>query len=100
MAADTPNPYVYDTELPETTVKNHFSAQMDLLHELCTFGSNLLLRSFTEKGNKLEDAVILGCLFRQFLVHLDAVYILLSKGSAHASFIHLRAMLEEQFCLE
>ena len=100
MAADKPNPFVYDIEMPSRAVAESFTPQIALLHELCCYGSNLLMRSYAERDRKLEDAIILGCLLRQFLIHLDAVYVLLSKGCAPASFIHLRAMLEEQFYFE
>lgn len=97
MQPDKPNPYVYDTDMPEAAVRDHFGKQMELLRELCAYGSNLLIRCYTQSGNQIEDLIILGALFRQFLVHLDATQVLLSKGCTHASLIHLRAMLEEDF---
>lgn len=99
MSADNPNPFVYNTEFAENAVRKTYRAHVGLLYELCAYGSNLLLRCFRERDNKLEDAILIGCLFRQFLMHLDAVHVLLSKGCGDAALIHLRAMLEEEIYL-
>jgi hypothetical protein len=72
MQPDNPNPYVYDTALFEAAIEQKFKPQMALLHELCCYGSNLIMRCYTEKENNFEDLVIVGCLLRQFLVHLAA----------------------------
>jgi hypothetical protein len=99
MTPDTPNPFVYDTLNAEVAAK-HLEAHVKLLGELASYGSNLLVRCFGDRSNKLEDIIILSCLFRQHLVHLDAIYVLLSRGCVYASYIHLRAMIEEQISLQ
>ena len=99
MSADNPNPFVYNTEFAEEAVRKNYEAHVQLLQELCAYGSNLLLRCFRERENKLEDAILIGSLFRQFLTHLDATSVLLSKGCGDAALLHLRAMLEEEIYL-
>lgn len=45
----------------------------------------------------MVDLVILNCLLRQAVIHLDAVHTLLAKGCVSAAQVHLRAILEELF---
>ncbi|HTQ30698.1 MAG TPA: DUF5677 domain-containing protein [Opitutaceae bacterium] len=99
MNPDNPNPFIYDTEFAEDAVRKNYEPHVHLLHELCSYGSNLLLRCFLERDKKLEDAILIACLFRQFLCHLDAVSVLIAKGCGDASLLHLRAMLEEEIYL-
>lgn len=96
MPSDEPNPNVYAVARPEEQVKTHLSSYVALLHELCIYGSNFLDNCLKDQSGKLEDEVILICFLRQFLVNLDAIYVLLSKGCGPASSIHLRVMLEVQ----
>lgn len=99
MKPDTPNPFIYDTHNAEVAAK-HLEAHVKLVGELAAYGSNLLVRCFGDRSNKLEDIIILSCLFRQHLIHLDAIYVLLSRGCVYACYAHLRAMIEEQISLQ
>ncbi len=99
MSPDKPNPFVYNIQFAEETAQKHYAPQAQLLYEMCAYGSNLLIRCFRDPKNQIEDAIIIACLLRQFLTHLDAVSVLVAKGCGDAALIHLRAMLEEEIYL-
>lgn len=95
MSADNPNKSIYDVEYAEHFTRAHYARQIKILSEMAAYCSNLLMRCYHDRETKFEDVIILGCLLRQFLVHFDAVVLLLEKGAGDAVQIHLRAMLEE-----
>lgn len=83
-----------DREKAVADVKNHLSHWTALVHDVTSYGSNLIPRTFTSSPRQLRDAVLIGVLLRQVVAMLDAMDILLSNGATYASHLQMRALFE------
>ncbi len=75
-------------------IREHLSPWTALIHDVTSYGSNLIPRCFSWRERSLKDAVVLAILLRQVVAMLDGVEILLSNGAAHAAQLQMRALFE------
>jgi len=75
-------------------VKTHLHRWTDLVHDITSYGSNLIPRCFTSSERKLKDVILIGVLLRQVVAMLDGIDILLSNGATYAAHLQMRALFE------
>jgi hypothetical protein len=75
-------------------VKTHLHRWIDLIHDVTSYGSNLIPRSFTSSQRKLKDVILIGVLLRQIVAMLDGLDVLLTNGATYAAHLQMRALFE------
>lgn len=83
-----------DREKAVADVRNCLSRWTTLIHDVTSYGSNLIPRAFTSSPRQLRDTILVGVLLRQVVAMLDAMDILLSNGATYASHLQMRALFE------
>lgn len=89
-----------DREKAVADVKIHLHRWTDLMHDVTSYGSNLIPRCFTSSERKLKDAILIGVLLRQVVAMLDAIDILLTNGATFAAHLQMRALFEAAVYIE
>jgi hypothetical protein len=78
----------------------NFQDAIDLLNELVSYGTNLVVRAFTSSDRDLKAICVLLVQLRQFLMHLDGIAILLAVGNCGTADLQLRSLLETAHVIE
>ena len=91
---------ILDRETPENAVKEHFAKHVELLVDMANYGSNLLSKAYNASQKKLEDIIIIAVLLKQVVSMIDAVEILISKGSVSAANMQARSAYEASLYID
>jgi hypothetical protein len=75
-------------------IKEKLHRWINVIHEMSSYGSNLIPRCYSSSAKNLKDAVVLAILLRQVVAMLDGVDILLVNGATHVSNLPMRALFE------
>ena len=80
----------------DNAIKNSgiFKEKIDLINQLVDYGTNLLIRAFISSPRDITAICLILVQFRQFLVHLDGVSVLLNSGNCGSVTLQLRTLLE------
>lgn len=73
---------------------NDYNFGFNLINDILDYGTNILPRAFDNSPHDTEALCIVGVLFRQTLVHLDAIAILAKTGNCFSSNLQCRSLLE------
>jgi hypothetical protein len=83
-----------DREKTLADVKRAFSSQLEMLHDVTNYGTNLIPRCYESSDKALKDIVVIPILLRQVVAMLDGVEVLLSNGAVYAAALQARALFE------
>jgi hypothetical protein len=83
-----------DREHVVEDIAKHLKPWTDLIHDLASYGSNLVPRCYGSSEKSLTEMVVLAILLPQAVAMLDGVDILLANGSAHVANLQMRALFE------
>ena len=83
-----------DRDKAVADVKTHLRRWVDLIHDVTSYGSNLIPRCFASSERKLKDVILIGVLLRQVVAMLDGMDILLTNGATYAAHLQMRALFE------
>ena len=75
-------------------INKHLRPWINVIHDLASYGSNLIPRSFGSSDRDLKDSIVLAVLLRQVVAMLDGVDLLLASGATYAAHLQLRALFE------
>lgn len=75
-------------------IAKHLKPWTDLIHDLASYGSNLVPRCYGSSEKGLKEMIVLAILLPQAVAMLDGVDILLANGSPHAANLQMRALFE------
>lgn len=81
-----------------TTDASKLTKQLDALASLVDHGAGLMVLAHASTMKRREDVVLVSVLFRQALVMLDAIELLMRAGAGNAARVNLRTFLEMQVC--
>ena len=91
---------IIDREKHEQDAKKYFSAHIDMLVDLVNYGSNLIPRAYDSSNKKLEDAIVIGVLFKHVVSMIDAISILVEKGATSTASLQARAAFEASLYID
>lgn len=83
-----------DREKAVADINAHLHRWTSLIHDVTSYGSNLIPRCFTSSRRELRDAVLIGVLLRQVVAMLDGLDILLANGATYSAHLQMRALFE------
>jgi len=89
-----------DRERAVSDVKTHLHRWTGLMHDVTSYGSNLIPRCFTSSERKLKDVILIGVLLRQVVAMLDGMDVLLTNGATYAAHLQMRALFEAAVYIE
>jgi hypothetical protein len=89
-----------DREKAVADVKTHLNRWTNLVHDVTSYGSNLIPRCFGSSPRALRDAILVGVLLRQVVAMLDGLDILLTNGATYAAHLQMRALFEASVNIE
>ena len=89
-----------DREPTRREIEAQLGPQLKLLEDLADYGVLQLKRCFVKSEREIEDVVVVLILFRQVLVALDSVSVLLRNGATYAANLPLRSLFEAVWALE
>jgi hypothetical protein len=88
---------VLDPDYGRDAARYYLGDALNAGRELVAYGANLLLRCFQTMERTLDNAMLLGVLFRQSIAALDAFMLCLENGAVGAAAVHSRGALEASF---
>jgi hypothetical protein len=89
-----------DRERAVADVKTHLHRWIGLIHDVTSYGSNLIPRCFTSSEKKLKDVILIGVLLRQVVAMLDGMDVLLTNGATYAAHLQMRTLFEAAVYIE
>lgn len=89
-----------DREKAAADVVSHLQRWIGLVHDVTSYGSNLIPRCFVSSERKLKDAILIGVLLRQVVAMLDGMDVLLASGATYAAQLQMRALFEAAVYIE
>jgi len=89
-----------DREKAASDVDTHLRRWIGLVHDVSSYGSNLIPRCFISSERKLKDAILIGVLLRQVVAMLDGMDVLLTSGATYAAQLQMRAIFEAAVYVE
>jgi hypothetical protein len=92
--------YIIDRDRQENDVKQHFSKHIELLIDFVNYGSNLIPRVFDSSRKKLDDIIVILVLLKQVLSMVDAVEVLVSKGTVTQANMPARTAFEASLYID
>lgn len=95
MALEIPNPILLNMAASEIEMQSKFSAQLEAVHDVVCYGSNLIVRCLPKyRETSFDRIVVVGTLLKQVVSMLDGASILLQKGSSYVAQVQTRAAFE------
>jgi hypothetical protein len=88
-----PNKLLLDRESSLKSA-NDYNFGFNLINEILDYGTNILPKAFDNSPHDTEALCIIGVLFRQTLVHLDAIATLAKTGNCFSANLQCRSLLE------
>ena len=73
---------------------NDYNFGFNLINDVLDYGTNILPKAFDNSPHDTEALCIIGVLFRQTLVHLDAIATLARAGNCFSANLQCRSLLE------
>jgi hypothetical protein len=75
-------------------VHEHYRSQLELLHDLANYGSNLIPRAYHSGPKGMTEAIVIGVLLKQVVAMVDALEVLVGAGAVHST--HLQARTADE----
>lgn len=97
---ETAHTAILNREEPAAHAKQHLSAQIELLADLASYGSNLVIRAFNSSPKNMAEVIACGVLLKQVVAMVDATQVLLAAGCGHAAFLPTRSAWEASVYLD
>lgn len=97
---ESAHPAILNREEPEGHAKEHLAPQLQLLADLASYGSNLVIRAFNSSPKKMAEVIACGVLLKQVVAMVDATQVLLASGCGHAAFLPARSAWEASVYLD
>jgi hypothetical protein len=88
------HPAIINREGVREIVREHLSAQADLLDDAANYGSNLVIRAIESSPKDIEDVVLCAVFLKQVVAMLDATAVLFREGAHYAAQLSARSAFE------